>query len=115
MSESDTASPDPLSGADPRFTTTRWTQVLRACQEGASDADAALAEICERYWFPLYAFLRRSGYPHHDAQDLTQEFFSRLLAKQWLAEASPSRGRFRSFLLSALKHFAANEWRRSQT
>jgi RNA polymerase sigma-70 factor (ECF subfamily) len=87
---------------------------MLAAQNGSSEADLALAEICERYWYPLYAYVLRSGYSRDDAKDLTQEFFHRLLAKQWLATADPARGRFRSFLLAALKHFLANEWRRGQ-
>ena len=68
--------------------------------------------MCENYWFPLYAFVRRAGYSAEDAQDLTQEFFVRLLAKNYLAVADRQRGRFRSFLLGAMKHFLANQERR---
>lgn len=77
-------------------------------------ADQALAALCQRYWLPLYAFARRRVADIHDAQDLTQEFFARLLEKNVLASASPERGRFRCFLLTALKNFLANEWDRSQ-
>src|SRR5262249_44698383 len=66
-------------------------------------------ELCQAYWYPLYAFMRRSGYPREDAQDLAQEFFARLLSRDWLAQVDASKGRFRSFLLAALKHFLANE------
>jgi len=103
-----------LETIDARFSTTRWSRVLLAGRDNSSDSDAALAEICERYWRPLYAYIRRSGHAPVDAQDLTQEFFSRLLAKQWLTAADPARGRFRSFLLGALNHFLANEWRHCQ-
>lgn len=96
------------------FATTRWSVVLLAGQGDAAGAERALAHLCEAYWYPLYAFVRRSGHAAEDAQDLTQEFFARLLEKNWLAEADPARGRFRSFLLAALKHFLANEWNRSQ-
>jgi RNA polymerase sigma-70 factor (ECF subfamily) len=69
--------------------------------------------LCERYWHPLYAYLRRQGHPADRAQDLTQEFFCRLLEKNWIQDAQRERGRFRGFLLAALKHFLANEWDRA--
>lgn len=72
-------------------------------------AQEALGDLCQTYWYPLYAFIRRSGYMREDAQDLAQEFFARLLARDWLAQVDESKGRFRSFLLAALKHFLANE------
>ena len=75
----------------------------------------ALAELCEQYWFPLYAYLRRRGRSAEDAQDLTQGLFLRLLEKDDLAAVSPEKGRFRSFLLTALKFYASNEWDRHQT
>jgi len=75
-----------------------------------SSVAPALEQLCRTYWFPLYAHVRRRGYSAEDAQDLTQEFFARLLAKDWLGLADPSRGRFRSFLLASLNHFLANEW-----
>ena len=78
----------------------------------APEAGRALATLCENYWFPLYAFVRRAGFSAEDAQDLTQEFFVGLLAKNYLAVADPQRGKFRSFLLGAVKHFLANERRR---
>ena len=94
----------------PGFATTQWSLVLRAAQPDDSVARAALETLCRRYWFPLYAFARRrvSGIP--EAQDLTQDFFLRLLEKNSLAAASPERGRFRSFLLTSLKNFLSNEW-----
>ncbi|PYJ56548.1 MAG: RNA polymerase subunit sigma-24, partial [Verrucomicrobia bacterium] len=70
----------------------------------------ALARLCRTYWYPLYAYVRRQGHSPHDAQDLTQEFFARLLAKNYLGDVDRSKGRFRSFLLASLKHFLANEW-----
>lgn len=73
-------------------------------------ADASLANLCRLYWYPIYAFVRRRGYSQEDAKDLTQEFFSRVLEKNYLEDANPSRGRFRSFLLAAVRHFLANEW-----
>ena len=85
---------------------------MLASGQGASDgADAALEKLCRAYWRPLYAFVRRRGYNAHDAQDLTQEFFARLLAKDFLRAVNRSKGKFRSFLLAALDHFLANEWR----
>lgn len=99
----------------PGFATTQWSLVLRAAQPDDSAARAALETLCRRYWFPLYAFARRRVAAIHEAQDLTQEFFVRLLEKNSLATASPERGRFRSFLLASLKNFLANEWDRANT
>ena len=92
-----------------RFATTRWSQVLAAGHADTSGSREALSRLCESYWYPLYVYVRRWGYDADQAQDLTQEFFSRLLEKHYLRAADPSRGRFRSFLLAALKHFLANE------
>ena len=82
-------------------------------EAGGSDGSArtALETLCRNYWYPLYAFVRRRGYDTHQAQDLTQEFFTRLLASESLKTAQPERGRFRTFLLGALKNFLANDWR----
>jgi RNA polymerase sigma-70 factor (ECF subfamily) len=92
------------------FVTTRWSVVLAAGTDlSSSGAREALTTLCETYWYPLYAFLRSRGYPAEDAQDLTQAFFARLLEKDTIGHADPARGRFRSFLLAALKNFAANE------
>ena len=100
------------SDTTPRwFVTTHWSVVLSAKQEGSTEADAALERLCRTYWWPLYAFVRRRGYEVHDAQDLTQEFFARLLAKDFLRAVDRSKGKFRSFLLAALEHFLAKEWR----
>lgn len=92
-----------------QFATTRWSQVLAAGAGPTSDSREALARLCELYWRPLYAYVRRWGYDADEAQDLTQEFFSRLLEKHYLRAADPARGRFRSFLLASLKHFLSNE------
>ena len=92
------------------FVTTQWSVVVRAAGPVDSAAQEALESLSRRYWFPLYAFTRRRVSTIHEAQDLTQEFFLRLLEKNVLAAASPERGRFRSFLLASLKHFLANEW-----
>lgn len=102
-------------GGPEEFNTTHWSMVLLAGQSQAPHADAALERLCRTYWNPLYGFVRRQGHNPHDAQDLTQEFFARLLEKKYLALADPERGRFRSFLLKSLKHFLVNEWERGQS
>jgi RNA polymerase sigma factor (sigma-70 family) len=94
------------------FATTRWSLVLLAGERRSPQSAAALAALCETYWFPLYAYIRRRGHSVYDAQDLTQAFFARLLEKNDLAAAEPGRGRFRSYLLTSLKNFLANEWDR---
>ncbi len=96
------------------FATTHWSIVLEAGRGQQADADAALAELCQKYWLPLYAYVRRRVHDTNEAQDLTQEFFARLLEKDILAEANPDRGRFRSFLLTAMQNFLTNEWRKAQ-
>ncbi len=96
------------------FATTHWSVVLLAAQNSAPEASEALEKLCASYWYPLYAYVRRAGRNVEDAQDLTQEFFARLLEKQYLGLATPERGRFRTFLLSSLKNFLANDWKRSQ-
>src|SRR5437867_5713663 len=95
------------------FPPTRWSVVLAAKQEPSPESDAALETICRAYWYPLYAYVRRSGHAPHDAQDLTQEFFRLLLEKRWLEAADQRKGRLRTFLITALKHFLAKEWRRA--
>ena len=85
-----------------------------SAQGDGSGAHESLAKLCEAYWYPLYAFVRRQGVSEHDAQDLTQEFFARLLAKDWLGGVDRERGRFRSWLLASMKHFLANEWDRAR-
>lgn len=97
------------------FPTTLWTVVLNAIQDDSVLAHAALARLCEAYWYPLYAFVHRRGHAPHDAQDLTQAFFAQLLEKHGLHTVAPAKGRFRTFLLAALKNFLANEWDKSQT
>ena len=109
ISKSNPDSP-PLHGG--RFATTRWSMVVSAGQSRSTQSRRALAVLCENYWFPLYAFVRRSGRSAEDAQDLTQEFFVRLLTENYLAVADRQQGRFRSFLLGAMKHFLANQRRR---
>ena len=96
------------------FATTRWSIVLAAGRDSSPEAKTALATLCETYWFPLYAFVRRQGYDAQDAQDLTQGFFTRLLEKKDLRDLQRERGKFRSFLLASMKHFLMNEWDRTQ-
>jgi DNA-directed RNA polymerase specialized sigma24 family protein len=96
-----------------QFATTHWSVVLAAARGDCSQAMQALETLCESYWYPLYAFVRRCGYGPEDAEDLTQAFFARFLAKAWLEQADQAKGRFRSFLLGSLKHFLANEWDRA--
>jgi RNA polymerase sigma-70 factor (ECF subfamily) len=102
--------PTPSAVAAGGFAPTRWTVVLCAREAVAPDAGAALDALCQAYWYPLYAFARRLGHPPPDAQDLTQEFFARLLKKRWLDGADREKGRFRTFLITAFKRFLANEW-----
>ncbi len=91
------------------FTTTHWSVVLAAGQSESPQAAQALETLCRTYWYPLYAYVRREGYDATDAQDLTQEFFARLLAKNYLAQVERQKGKFRSFLLAALRHFLADQ------
>ena len=92
-----------------QFPTTRWTLVVAAGDPHRKEARSALVYLCENYWYPLYAYLRRRGYPAHRAQDLTQEFFIRVLEGRYLDRADPEKGRFRSFILTSLKFFVADE------
>jgi len=96
-----------------QFAPTRWTQVLQARGESV-EAQAALSELCGAYWKPVFAFIRREGRDEETSRDLTQEFFARLLARRGLDTVEPGRGRFRSFLLGAVKHFLADERDRAQ-
>ena len=101
------------SGAvsSPMFTTTHWSVVLSAIDAHAPGGPEALAQLCRTYWYPLYAFIRRKGYDCHDAEDLTQSFLVRLTTSDFIQKADPERGRFRSYLLTALNRFVADEWR----
>jgi len=98
---------------DPIFATTRWTVVLNAGRLDSPETGQALAELCRVYWYPLYAYVRRQGFDVPTAQDLTQEFFAKLVEKNYLGLADRQRGRFRWFLLTAFKCFLANEWDRA--
>src|ERR1041385_1701798 len=112
----DQAAGSPQSGSGSTvagvFNTTHWSVVALAAQEASAPAQDALEKLCRAYWQPLYVFVRRRGYSPHDAQDLTQSFFERLLDKNYLSGADRTKGKFRSFLLAALEHFLANDWRR---
>jgi RNA polymerase sigma factor (sigma-70 family) len=98
-----------------RFQTTRWSIVRTAGLRSSPGARDALATLCQTYWYPLYAYIRRKGYGSEDAQDLTQGFFAWLLEKNLAGKADRERGKFRSFLLTSFDHFLAKEWRRAGT
>jgi len=104
--------PEPAasSGQQRFFVTTHWSVVLAAGRDSSPAATDALEQLCRAYWYPLYAYVRRKGYDADDAQDLTQEFFARLLARNYLSVADRHKGKFRSFLLGSLEHFLAREW-----
>lgn len=109
MSSSDTSTAE---GPNPWFVTTHWSVVLSAKELGTERSTQALESLCRTYWYPLYAFARRVGHPPADAEDLTQGFFTRLLEKDYLKAVAREKGRFRSFLLTSLKRYMANEWDR---
>jgi RNA polymerase sigma-70 factor (ECF subfamily) len=92
------------------FTTTHWSLVLAAADKESPQAAATLEQLCRTYWYPLYAFVRRQGHGAHDSEDLLQGFFARFLEKGSLATVDLTKGRFRSFLLGALKHYLADQW-----
>lgn len=97
-------------GKSPVFVTTRWTIVLTAGNSAAPEARSALEKLCQVYWYPLYAYVRRRGHSPEDAQDLTQGFFAQLLEDNWLERADRTRGKFRSFLLTVMSHFLSGQW-----
>lgn len=105
---------DSTSGSAQSFATTHWSNVLAVKQGESSEARVALEKLCRTYWYPLYAFLRREGRSPHDAQDLTQEFFARLLQGRFLENVGPQKGKFRSFLLASLRNFLCDEWDRAR-
>jgi RNA polymerase sigma-70 factor (ECF subfamily) len=107
MEPSDTETPRAPAGC---FLTTHWSVVLTAGSSDTTRAQTALERLCRAYWFPLYAYVRRRGHSVEDAQDLTQAFFARVLEQHWLARADQAKGRFRTFLLTAMERFLANEW-----
>jgi DNA-directed RNA polymerase specialized sigma24 family protein len=100
----------PPRPSDAWFVTTHWSVVLSARDKASPQSDAALEELCRTYWCPLYAYVRRQGHSPQDAEDLTQGFFARLVHKDYLDRVAREKGRFRTFLLVALKRFLADEW-----
>ena len=107
-----TSDPERTSGSGAGFPATRWSLVDLARDSGGGEA---LERLCRDYWYPLYAFARRSGKTPTDAEDLTQGFFQKLVERGWLADAEREKGRLRTFLLTAFRRYMANEWRRDQT
>ncbi len=109
--------PESQSGQEParQFRTTHWSVVLAAGDQTDPQAKEALARLCQTYWFPIYAFIRKRGHPPEQAQDLTQEFFAKFLEKNSVAKATRERGRFRSFLMTSVENFLRNEHDRNQT
>jgi RNA polymerase sigma factor (sigma-70 family) len=97
--------------SSPVFTTTHWSIVLKAGRRESQQADEALEKLCRAYWYPIYIFLRRSDWTAHDAEDLTQAFFERVLEKDYLQAVDRTKGKFRSFLIAMLRHFIANHRR----
>jgi RNA polymerase sigma-70 factor (ECF subfamily) len=116
MAQEPIAPTNPASpgGGPGYFATTRWSVVLAAGEEPSPQAEAAVAQLCRTYWYPLYAFVRQEGLDPHDAEDMTQGFFLHLLQRRDLARVRREKGRFRSFLLVSLKHFLVNEWKRAR-
>jgi len=97
------------------FKITHWSMVLAANQADSPEAQEALGRLCQTYWYPVYVFIRRRGHEAEPAKDLTQEFFTRLIAKQYLRIADRERGRFRTFLMSCVDHFLSNERKKEHT
>lgn len=112
MTPRDGESSPAVPAASPLFGTTLWTVVIAAGDPGHPDAAAALDRLCRRYWYPVYAYVRRKGRPAAEAEDLTQAFFVRLLERGFPGGVRREGGKFRSYLLRALDHFLVNEWRR---
>ena len=107
------SSPEPAASGPREFRTTHWSVVLAAGDAASPQSAAALEKLCRAYWLPLYAYARRRGQEPEDAQDLTQAFFARFLENNAVSQANRRRGRFRTFLLTALQNFISNEWRKS--
>ena len=108
--QADEPNPTQTAGNDGWFGATQWSVVMSAGNQESPQAQAALAKLCQTYWYPLYVFVRRQGQSAEDAQDLVQGFFAKSIEKNYVAAAGPEKGRFRSFLLLALKRYMANEW-----
>ena len=105
---------DTLGGPARAFHTTHWSVVLAAGEEGSEQAAAALSRLCQTYWFPVYAFVRKKGHSPEQAQDFTQEFFAGFLEKNYVAKAARDRGRFRVFLMSSVENFLHNQHDKAQ-
>ncbi len=112
MADSPNISSNPFQNSG--FATTHWSVVITAGKGHSAQAADALQQLCRTYWYPLYMFVRRQGYQANDAEDLTQEFFVRFLAKEYFGRADPTLGRFRSFLLSCLKNFLTEQQRQAR-
>jgi len=97
------------AGGDQWFTTTHWSVVLAAQANDSPAAQAALGQLCQTYWYPLYTYVRRQGYSPEDAQDYTQGFFERIIEKNYFSQVNRSKGRFRAFLLAAFKHYLSDQ------
>ncbi|HXJ58991.1 MAG TPA: ECF-type sigma factor [Verrucomicrobiae bacterium] len=106
----------PQSGAEGVgvFATTHWSVVVRAGDSGSPEAASAMERLCQTYWYPLYVFVRRKGYSHEEASDLTQAYFAKFLEKRFLKSVDVDLGKFRTFLLTSMTHFLANEWDKTQ-
>ncbi len=101
--------------AEGRFASTHWSVVLAAARTASPEAEAALEKLCVTYWYPLYAYLRRSGHAPHEAEDLTQDFFaSRIVTKRIFQGIQPGAGQFRSWLLTSLQNMVKNEWEKAR-
>jgi RNA polymerase sigma factor (sigma-70 family) len=106
--------PEPTGQPAGVFATTHWSVVVRAGDSRSPEAASAMERLCQTYWYPLYVFVRRKGHGHEDASDLTQEFFVRFIEKHYLHSVDAKLGKFRTFLLSSMTHFLANEWDKTQ-
>jgi DNA-directed RNA polymerase specialized sigma24 family protein len=107
------SAPEPNAAGPRVFATTHWSVVLAAGQGESAQAQRALETLCRAYWYPIYAYVRRKGYKPEEAQDLTQEFFAQLIAKEHFRFADRTKGKFRGFLLARLDYFLAREWSRA--
>jgi RNA polymerase sigma factor (sigma-70 family) len=112
----DPSKPSPSGGVDDpaRFETTRWSVVLAAGRSTCVESREALSTLCRLYWYPVYAYARRRGLDAEQAADLTQGFFARLIEHKMVRGADAKRGKFRSYLLGAFKHFMSHEWARAR-
>src|SRR5947209_8426231 len=110
----DPSNQETQEGAARAFHTTHWSVVLAAGEENSQEAASALARLCQTYWFPIYAFIRRKGLSPDQAQDFTQEFFAGFLQKNYVSRAARERGRFRVFLMSSVENFLHNQHDRAQ-